>query len=412
MQTLSAQVSPSMTTRKVVAFVVCFLCYVFGGTVSTVLSAYLPVAIPELLGKAVSQAELGRIGAYLNSGFLYGWMLGGLAFGAISDRTGRVKALAFSVFLYGLFTVLIVSVTSWQLLLVYRFIAGIGVGGVLLISTVYIAEIWDTRQRPVALGILAVAFPVGIVLTGGVTVQLGHWKQAFWVGILPILLAVAAAFLKESQQWKASGKPPGEVQANGQSGLYRRNLLIGIVVFGSVLIGLWATFSWIPTWVQTLVSPDSDGQKERGLVMMLLGTGGIAGGIASGFLIRGIGIRYTLTMTFLGCVAACWLLFINTAFSPIIYVETALLSLFFGISQGSLSSYIPSLFPAYVRGAYTGFCFNVGRFFTATAVFFVGALVNLLGGLSNSLLVFSFTFLVALIMVFLTIKKDSKADTV
>jgi hypothetical protein len=66
----------------------------------------------------------------------------------------------------------------------------------------------------------------------------------------------------------------------------------------------------------------------------------------------------------------------------------------FGISQGLLSVYIPLLFPVSIRASATGFCFNVGRFLTAAAVFFVGALVTTLGGYGNSLFTFCFVFVI------------------
>ena len=66
-------------------------------------------------------------------------------------------------------------------------------------------------------------------------------------------------------------------------------------------------------------------------------------------------------------------------------------------SQGALSAYIPELFPMEIRASATGFCFNLGRLFTATAVFFVGALVSFLGGYSNTLFIFSFIFLAGLL---------------
>ena len=133
--------------------------------------------------------------------------------------------------------------------------------------------------------------------------------------------------------------------------------------------------------------------------MILLGMGGITGGVFSGFLIKTFGSRRTLIGTFSGCIVMCLVLFLtNKHFTPIVYFEMALLSLCFGISQGSLSSYIPELFPVAIRATATGFCFNIGRFFTATAVFFIGSLVTLLGGFGNALLVFSFPFIIALIV--------------
>lgn len=177
----------------------------------------------------------------------------------------------------------------------------------------------------------------------------------------------------------------------------RYNLLSGIMIFGSVLIGLWGLFSWMPTWVQSILPADSSGSRERGLTMMLLGLGGITGGAFSGFLVKLLGARKTLTLAFAGLTVISLILFLtNPRFSTVIYPETVVLALFFGLSQGALSHYIPELFPSPVRASATGLCFNIGRFFTATAVFFVGAMVTVLGGFGNALLVFSITFVIAL----------------
>jgi MFS family permease len=382
-----------------IAFALCMISYLFGGTVSTLMSASLPIAVPELLGGNVSEARLGEVGAYISAIFLYGWMFGGLLFGIISDRIGRKKVLIFVTFLYGITTLLTVFVENWYVLMGYRFLTGMGVGGVLLITTVYISEIWAEKTRPIALGILAVAFPIGIVTSGGLTVSFSSWRESFWLGLIPISVAILMFFiLPESSQWTRLGKSKKVSYSTIFEPIYRKNLVTGSLIFGSVLIGLWGIFSWIPTWVQTLLPAGQNGQQERGITMMLLGLGGILGGILSGFLIKYFGSRKTLIFAFLGCILACFILFLsNQEFSKIIYLQTAFLALFFGISQGALSSYIPDLFPTIIRATASGFCFNFGRFFTATAVFFVGSMVAFLGGFSNALLSFSFVFLIALI---------------
>nr|WP_290936987.1 MFS transporter [Haliscomenobacter sp.] len=215
------------------------------------------------------------------------------------------------------------------------------------------------------------------------------------------MAVVTLMFIPESEQWHQAKPKQMGLQESIFSAPYKKRLIAGSLVFGSVLIGLWAIFSWFPTWIQSLLGAGVDGQQERGLSMMLLGLGGITGGFFSGFLIKKLGSRHTLMFTFAGCFLACCLLFLtNVRFTPIIYFETALLSLFFGISQGALSSYIPELFPINIRATATGFCFNIGRFFTATAVFFVGSLVSFFGGFGNALLFFSITFLVALLVAF------------
>ena len=396
----------SQSTR-IMAFILCVITYAFGGTVSTLMSVYLPVAVPELLNEKVSEARLGEVGAYISAISLYGWMIGGILFGILSDKIGRKKVLVLVTALYGTATLLTVFVPNWYVLMAYRFFSGMGVGGVLLVSTVYISEIWIEKTRPIIVGILAVSFPIGIVASGGLNVLFSEWRQAFWLGLIPIVVAlVIAVLLPESPKW-TNNKKTNKAPDSFLSPEYRPNLVVGSLIFGAVLIGLWGIFSWLPTWIQTLLPAGQDGQKERGITMMLLGIGGIIGGVISGFLIRFIGNRKTLMITFIGCILACCLLFLtNKEFSKIVYLETALLSLCFGISQGSLSSYIPELFPTSIRATATGFCFNVGRFFTATAVFFVGTLVSLLGGFGNALLAFSVTFFVALTMAYFS--KDTK----
>ena len=398
-------------TRKWLVFALCMLTYLFTGTAATLVSVYLPVAVPELSGVSqISEARLGEIGAYVNAAFLYGWMVGGLIFGLISDKIGRVKTLACATILYGLGTCLVVFVPDWHLLMAIRFVTGMGIGGVLLISTVYISEVWHPASRPVMLGILAVSFPMGIVATGSVNLLFAHWREAFWIGIIPVLLGLLILLLvPESHQWRLT-KTGGTIQTEGIFDKKNRpNLVVGSIVFGAVLIGLWGIFSWLPTWVQTLLANGQDGQKERGIVMIILGMGGIVGGVISGFLVKSIGSRLTLIGTFSGCIIMCCLLFLtNHQFSKIVYVEAGFLALCFGISQGSLSSYIPELFPVIIRATATGFCFNIGRFFTATAVFFIGSLVAVLGGFGNALLVFSIPFFIALIITWFSRDSHSK----
>jgi cyanate permease len=81
------------------------------------------------------------------------------------------------------------------------------------------------------------------------------------------------------------------------------------------------------------------------------------------------------------------------------------LALFFGASQGILSVYVPLLFPITIRATATGFCFNVGRLFTAAAVLFIGVLESTLGGYSNALFYFSLVFIIGLITVLMVDRK-------
>lgn len=380
-------------------FTICFLGTAFAGTISTLMSVYLPVAVKELLGTQ-SEHEFNTISAYINSIFIAGAACGGFICGIISDKLGRKPAVILSIASLALFTLLTGFMPNWWLVVICRFFSGFGTGGILVTATTLIVEEWPSRTKAIFTGILTISFPVGIFSAGAIDYFVSSWRQAFWVGIIPLAIAfLALALLKESLHWKQKPEQPAQDE-NIFSQAYRKNILTGSILFGTMLIGLWAIFLWTPTWIHSLVT-SGDGQKERGLSMMMLGMGGLAGGFLSGWVINAIGIRKAMLLCFGICAVLSVILFkTNHSFSPVIYAEIVVLALSFGASQGVLSVYVPGLFPVNIRGTATGFCFNTGRLLTAVAVLFVGVLVTTFGGYSNSLFIFSLVFIVGLITTF------------
>jgi len=394
-----------------VLFAICLFGTVFAGTISTLMSVYLPVAVKDLLGEK-NQDELNNISAYINAVFIFGGAVGGFIAGYICDSLGRKKAVALSIACYGVFTLLTGYMPNWWAVVICRFISGFGLGGVLVATATIMMEEWPKKTRAIFMGILSIAIPVGIFSAGVIDYFVSSWRQAFLVGIIPIIIAILAMiFLKESEHWILLNNNTSN--KNNKSGnvfapKYRIDLITGSIIFGTMLIGLWAIFSWLPTWIQTLVLT-GDAQKERGLSMMMLGMGGLTGGFLSGWLTNAIGLRKSMILCFSVCAILSFILFkTNHVFSSIIYAEIVVMALFFGASQGVLSVYIPFLFPVNVRGTATGFCFNIGRIFTATAVLFVGVLVVELGGYGNSLFIFSLVFVIGLIATI--ISSDKKEE--
>ncbi len=386
-----------------ISFAICFLCNLSAGLISTLMSVYLPDVVKDFSGQSTSES-INTISGYIQSLYIAGWALGGFFWGFISDKIGRVKALAFSVGTFGAFAFLIAFATSWEYVVLCRLFSGLAVGGILVITPTLLFEIWPNKTRAVMIGIDSIGFPVGIFSSGLVTVLVSGWRSAFLIGLMPFTLALITIFLlQESSHWKETKLQPMPAKSTQ---IDRSNLVKGSIIFGSMLIGLWGMFSWIPTWIQSLLTT-LDGQTQRGVTMMLLGAGGLCGGFASGWVSNTLGVRKAMVLCFSGCIVMSGLLFgLNSSFSNLIYAELALLSFFFGISQGLLSIYIPQLFPTQIRGTYTGICFNIGRIVTAIAIFFVGVLVTFFNGYSNTLLAFAGIFLIGfLTMLFSSDKK-------
>ncbi|MHB1920777.1 MAG: MFS transporter [Chitinophagaceae bacterium] len=381
--------------RLSILFGCCFLSSLLGGTVSTLMSVYLPVVVKEMAGTYHSH-NLDNIGAFINAIFIYGWMVGGMIWGLLCDRKSRKSSFLYATLCYGIFTLAIVFASTWVEIVVFRFLAGFGVGGVVVTTTILISEAFEGKKRAIILGILSISFPLGIFSAGAINFFIADWRYGFTIGLIPIFLAVFGfklipAIIKS----KGSSKTTIQPERMGLfSPLIRRNLWAGSLIFGTALIGLWATFSWLPSWIQS-IALHSDGQKERGMAMMLLGGGGLLGGLISGWIVNIFGVHKTMMGCFAACFILCWTLFkLSTLISPGVYLQIALLALFFGVSQGCLSVYIPQLFPPFISATATGFCFNIGRLVTATAVFFIGSLIGLLGGYGHTIFDFSFVFLI------------------
>lgn len=389
----------------IILFAICFLSTAFGGTVSTLMSVYLPVVVKDLAGNK-NPKEINDISAFVNAVFIFGWAFGGFAWGIICDRIGRKKSLLLSIAFYGIFTIFTGMMQNWWGIVICRFLSGFGVGGVLVVTVILMSEVWPQRSKAIYIGILSIGFPIGIFSAGLINYIVAYWRVGFFIGFIPLFISIIGIFLlKDSPSWQAHHAEKvktGVLKASAFARDNRRSLIFGSVIFGSMLIGMWAIFSWLPTWVQSLIT-DSDAQKERGLSMMFMGMGGLLGGFLSGWLVNLAGVRKSMLICFSVCALFSFILFkTNTTFSNIIYVEIAVLALFFGGSQGVLSVYIPHLFPTGIRAAATGFCFNVGRLFTASAVLFIGILVTTLGGYGNSIFIFSLVFVVGLLVVIFT----------
>lgn len=393
-----------------IAFAVCYISIMFGGISSMLMSVYLPVAVKDLLGKVTGE-RLNTISAYINSIFIFGTMLGGFAWGFICDRIGRSKSVVFSTALYGLFTLVTAFSSSWLLTGVYRFVTGFGVGGVMVTTNILIAEIWSERKRAIALGIVSAAMPVGFIVAGILNNVVPQWRNAFLSGIIPLATAIISLFvLAEPDVWrKANHSKREQVVAGLFSKEYRKNLIHGSIVFGAMLIGLWAVFSWAPTWVQSVTPEAGKANELRGTTMIVLSFSGLVGSIVSGWIVNRLGMRNTMTLCFIASFVMTAVVFkLNQSVTTATFIEMSALTFFFGISQGALSVYIPSLFPTGIRASATGFCFNIGRLFTATVVFFIGALVLFLGGYGNAIFTFSFIFLIGSAF---TILSGNKAGT-
>src|SRR5437588_5386986 len=184
---------------------------------------------------------MGRITAL----FLIGAACGGLVFGWLGDRLGRVRAMTLSILTYSIFTGLCFFAREPWELGALRFVAAFGMGGEWSLGVALVMEAWAAEKRPLLAGVIGAAANVGFALIAVVglyfKVTQDSWRWVMVAGAAPALLAlVIQIFVPESQRWKESVKRGAAHPVQEIVGSSLRTAPLLAVAFGSVaLIGTW-----------------------------------------------------------------------------------------------------------------------------------------------------------------------------
>ena len=155
--------------------------WMFDGVEMGLFPAVGPSALHDLLGLTGTDTTLiGQWNSYITAGFLLGAACGGILFGWLGDRIGRVRAMALSILTYSLFTAACFFITAaWQFAAL-RFIAALGMGGEWALGVALVVECWPERFRPVLAGVIGAAGNLGyLMIAAAVTrfpVTPGHWR--------------------------------------------------------------------------------------------------------------------------------------------------------------------------------------------------------------------------------------------
>ncbi len=340
-------------------------------------------ALTQMSAGAVNDGFIGHWMGIVTAAFLLGAAVGGLVFGWLGDRVGRVRALSLSVLCYSVFTGLTYFATEPWHLAVTRFCAALGMGGEWSLGVALVMEVWPEKFRPMLSGIIGAAANVGFVLIALVglffSVTVHSWRWVVLVGALPALLTLfIRQFVPESEKWQhaatASAEPAKPVREIFAPGLRRVTLLVtGLTAI--VLIGTWGTVQWIPLWADQLTGGAQPQAKAwAGLVA---GLGAITGCLGGAWAGGRFGRRLTYFGMCLGSLVSCALLFrghfsYGAGFLLLTFVVGAMTASFFGW----LPLYLPELFPTRVRATAQGLAYNAGRVLAAAGALQMGALMR------------------------------------
>jgi MFS family permease len=363
---------------------------------SPALKALMPGSSPD---------ELKAWGGYMTSIFVVGWATGGLIFGAVGDRIGRSRALAITILLFGLCSGLSGLATGKADFAVYRFVTGLGVGGVFGLAVALCADALPDLARPHALGLLQALSTVGNMIAGLMAVMLGYrqnldphsspaWKLLFFLSAILPLMCVAFQFkMKEPEKWvkaRAEGLLTGARFGSYGSlfgeARWRKPALFGMLLCVAGVVGLWGIGFFSPELVNYVIAralaaqhiPDAQipGRQQMwvGLTSIVQNTGAFFGMLAFTRLAHQFGRRKIFAAGAVGAYVSTVVAFKFLTQPWQIFVLIPLMGFFQMSLFAGFAIYLPELFPLRLRSTGVGFCYNVGRFVAASGPFTMGVL--------------------------------------
>jgi len=353
-------------------------------------------ALTELLGPTAVGDDVKTFSGYATTAMILGWATGGIFFGMMSDRWGRVKTMMATLLVYSGFTGLSGLSQNWLDFTIYRFLVGLGVGGMFGAATTLVAESVPGRIRAVALGALQALSAMGNIMGSLISLRIqpgaanllwgySGWRLLFFVGILPSLLVVPIVFfLREPEAWKRAkaGAARGLQKQVGsplelfRSPRWRRNSIVGLLLGVSGMIGLWGIGFFSPELISTALSgaPQETIDTVRAWGTALQDVGAFLGMVTFTAIASLVSRRLAFFFAFLGGMLITAFVFTSLQTATDAYwmlpmMGFAQLALFAGYSI-----YFPELFPTRLRGTGVGFCYNTVRYLAAPAPILLGYL--------------------------------------
>ena len=315
---------------------------------------------------------------------LIGAVVGGIVFGALSDRYGRVRVLTWTIVLFAVFTGLCAIAQGYWDLLIYRTIAGIGLGGEFGIGMALAIEAWPAKHRAKAASYVALGWQVGVLAAALLTpVLLPHigWRGMFVVGIFP---AFVAWYLRvRLHEPEIFSQKQTELSTQKISKLESFKLLVkdkattkvslGIVVLTSVQnFGYYGIMIWMPNFLSKQLGFSL---TKSGLWTAVTVCGMMAGIWIFGRLADRVGRKPSFLLFQLGAVISI-IIYSQLTDSTAMLVAGAFLGMFVNGMMGGYGALMAEAYPTEARATAQNVLFNLGRAVGGFGPVVVGAIVS------------------------------------
>ena len=318
--------------------------------------------------------------AFIQGAFLVGWALGGAFFGRLGDRIGRSRALSLTILTYALCTGLCAAAQTWWQLMIFRFLAALGIGGEWAVGASLLAETWPVPWRPWLAAVLQTAVNLGILFAAlfvALLQMLPHPPPERWVFLIGVAPALLVFWIRrqvpESDEWRAAQRLNPAKPALGDlfRGETARVTWHVTAVCALSLSGWWLFQFWHPQHLRRLLElagwAPSAATRYVSLAFVGVNLAAIAGNFFAGWLASLMGNRRAIALMLAGMFASMVGAFVvPRGYGELAWLWFPMVGFFSGVF-GLFTMYLPPLFPTLLRTTGAGFCYNIGRLAAAAA---------------------------------------------
>lgn len=317
---------------------------------------------PMITSLKISGAAAGMISSITNLGML----VGGVIFGLIGDRIGRVKTFSHTIFIFAFATAGMFFAKNIWIIYILRFIAGIGAGGEYGVGIALIAENFPANRVGRITSIAAIGGQIGAIfaaIMAAIIIPDFGWNALFLVGLIPVVLAfLVRKHLQESPIFLASKQNAEnkekisltELFTTGKQSYQTIALMFMVVV---QIAGYFGLMNWLPTIMQKQLKINVSGSS---IWMIATIIGMSIGMMTFGTILDRLGPRMAYSIFLVGSAISVFLITLTFNEATLI-LAGAVLGFFSNGMFGGYGAIISRLYPTHIRATANNLIVNVGR---------------------------------------------------
>jgi AAHS family benzoate transporter-like MFS transporter len=396
-----------------VIFLWCVYALAFDGFDIAMYGVGLPLMMEDF---GLTVVEAGAVGSYT----LVGMMLGALIFGPLADSVGRKKVLAICMFLFSVFTLLAGLAPSILIFTIMRFIASLGMGGLMPNVIALMTEYSPKKNRALIVATMYCGYSVGSILASLIGMYILEdfgWRLLYWLGIIPLFtLPIFMKKFPESLSYYILRKKGdklasilNQVDPNGNyketddyeyartkesakgfpvKKLFANHRTISTLAFWIMVFSCLLMVYGLNTWLPKIMQASGYGLTSSLSFNLVLGVGQIGGSLLGGYFVDRIGHRKVLLLMYL-LGAITFVSLSMTSNIVMLYVLIAIGGACTVGTQNLVNPYISEFYPKEIRSTGVGVTVGVGRIGSILAPILVGLLLVINSEPQNAFIAFA-----------------------